>query len=729
MENTAVDCFDLEQVGRAIAAALQVAERQVRAAIELLEDGNTLPFIARYRKEATGGLDETALRAIEDALDKARELARRKTTILRTIAQQGQLTPELRQQIEQCQDKQALEDLYLPFKPKRRTRATLARERGLQPLADLLRHQRPLGQPRAAVLRPFVDPERDVPDAQAALQGACDIVAEQWSEDLETRRWLSAQAREFGRVHSQVKRGKKEDAAKFEMYFDHQEPVKRVPSHRVLAMKRGEAEGLLSVGVELDDDYAVRQLQQRLAHNRQFEFHPELLQTVADCYRRLLLPAIESATLQELKERADEEAIQVFVQNLRQLLLAPPAGPHVTLGIDPGYRTGCKLAVVDRTGKFLESRTIYPTPPRQDVAGATATLRDLIARHHVELIAIGNGTASRETDAVVSGLLKELSAEGGSRTPVKVLVSESGASIYSASELAAQEYPTLDVTVRGAISIAHRLQDPLAELVKIDPKSIGVGQYQHDVNQSLLRRGLEREVESCVNSVGVDVNMASSSLLAYVAGIGPKLADRIVAHRDAHGPFGSRQQLLQVPKLGPKVFEQAAGFLRVRGGDQPLDNSAVHPERYAVAEKMAVRLGVTTRELVGNASLAGQLHAHDFVDEHCGLPTILDILAELAKPGRDPRQAFQAVQFTEGVNDLEDVKVGMVLEGVITNVTRFGAFIDLGVHQDGLIHISELANHFVQTPSEVVSVGDVVRVKVLEVDLQRRRIAVSRKQA
>ena len=730
MGSPTLECFDLEQAVRSIAACAGVAEHQVRAAIELLEDGNTLPFIARYRKEATGGLDETALRMIEDLLAKEHELARRKATILRTIDQQELLTGELRRQIEQCQDKQVLEDLYLPFKPKRRTRAAMARERGLQRLADLLLQQRPLGRPRSDVLRPFVNPENDVPDEQAAIQGACDIVAEQWSEDVEIRRWLSEQASGFGRVRSQVKRGKKEDAAKFEMYFDHREPVKRVPSHRLLAMKRGEAEGLLRVNVELDDDYVLRKLKPRLASNRQFEFHQDLLATAEDCYRRLLMPATESATMQELKERADDEAIQVFLQNLRELLLASPAGPRVTMGIDPGFRTGCKVAVVDGTGKFVESRTIYPTPPRKDIAGARATLRDLIARHDVQLVAIGNGTASRETDAFVSGLLKELSQEKDAcQPPTKVMVSESGASIYSASESAAREYPDLDVTVRGAISIAHRLQDPLAELVKIDPKSIGVGQYQHDVNQPLLRRGLDREVQSCVNSVGVDVNMASSSLLAHVAGIGPKLAERIVEHRDGQGRFDSRQRLLDVPKLGRKVFEQAAGFLRICDGRQPLDNSAVHPESYHVVQKMAAKLGVATRQLVGNANLAAKLDARDFVDERCGLPTVEDILVELAKPGRDPRSEFKVAQFAEGVNDLEDLKAGMILEGVITNVTKFGAFVDLGVHQDGLIHISELANEYVETPSDVVSVGDVVRVKVLEVDLQRRRIAVSRKQA
>ncbi|MBP90858.1 MAG: RNA-binding transcriptional accessory protein [Planctomycetaceae bacterium] len=727
MESPTFQCFDLKHAVRSIATATGVAERQVRAAVELLEDGNTLPFIARYRKEATGGLDETVLRAIEDALAKTHELAKRKATILRTIDQQGELPTDLRERIERCEDKQELEDLYLPFKPKRRTRAATARERGLQPLADLLQQQRPLGRSRPEVLKRFVNPENDVPDEQAALQGACDIVAEQWSEDIETRRWLSEQASGFGRVHSQVKRGKKEEAAKFEMYFDHREPVKRVPSHRLLAMKRGEAEGLLRVGIELDDDYVLRKLRPRLAHNRQFEFHRELLDTVEDCYSRLLMPAVESATLQELKERADDEAIQVFAQNLRELLLAAPAGPQVTMGIDPGFRTGCKVAVVDGTGKFLESCTIFPTPPRNYIEGATAILRDLIARHNVVLVAIGNGTASRETDAFVSNLLKDMKDDGQLIT--KVMVSESGASIYSASELAAREYPNLDVTVRGAICIAHRLQDPLAELVKIDPKSIGVGQYQHDVNQTLLLRCLEREVQSCVNSIGVDLNMASSSLLAHVAGIGPKLAGRIVEHRDGQGQFDSRKRLLDVPKLGRKVFEQAAGFLRIRDGRQALDNSAVHPESYRVVEKMATKLGVATSQLVGNATLVAKLDAQEFVDEQCGLPTVQDILAELAKPGRDPRSEFKVARFAEGVNDLKDLSEGMILEGVITNVTKFGAFVDLGVHQDGLIHISELANEYVQNPSDVVSVGDVVRVKVLEIDLQRRRIAASRKQA
>jgi len=722
VDGSPFDCFDLEQTITRCATSLGVGAAQVRAAVKLLDEDNTIPFIARYRKEMTQGLDEQSLRGIEDALAKARELAQRKTTILKSIAEQGLLTAELRGQILACLDKRTLEDLYLPFKPKRRTRATIARERGLQPLADILLSQEACKQSRADILRPFVNSAKDVPDDAAALQGACDIVAEHWSEDVPTRAWLNEQAR-GGRLVAQVRRGKNDPASKFASYFDHAEPVARVPSHRLLAMMRGEAEGVLHIGVQLNDEVVLDKLKRKLVRNPSFEFQAELLRTVEDCYARLLLPATESAILQQLKEAADEEAVGVFARNLRDLLLAPPAGPRVTIGIDPGFRTGCKVAVVDGTGKFLDSATIYPTAPRCDVAGAGQTLQALIARHDVQLIAIGNGTASRETDAFVTDLLKR------SRSQVtKVMVSESGASIYSASAIAGREYPQLDVTVRGAISIAHRLQDPLAELVKLDPKSIGVGQYQHDVNQTLLRKALDREVESCVNSVGVDVNLASAPLLSAVAGIGPKLAERIVEHRDAHGRFASRKQLLNVPKLGRKAFEQAAGFLRIRDGDEPLDNSAVHPESYYVVEKMATRLQVSARELVGNAVLAGKLAAGEFVDERVGLPTVRDVLAELAKPGRDPRSEFRVAAFAEGVNELEDLAEGMTLEGVVTNVTRFGAFVDVGVHQDGLVHISELADRFVEDPSDVVAVGDVVRVKVLQVDRDRRRIALSRKQ-
>lgn len=723
MKERSFDCFDLDQTIRDIAAGLEVIQLQVEAAVRLLDEGNTIPFIARYRKEATRGLDEIVLRRIEDALAKARDLAQRKTTVLKTIHGLGQLTPELHGQIQSCSDRQLLEALYLPFKPERRTRASAARERGLQPLVDILIRQEKLNRSKSAVLKLYVNAAKGVADEDAALQGGCDILAEQWAQHAPLRKWLLEQASEYGLITSLVKRGKAAEASKFEMYYDHRELIKRVPSHRLLALKRGEAEGLLKVSLKLDDEFVLASIKPELVFNPQFEFYHDLQIAVEDCYQRLLLPAIESVVFEDLKSKADEEAIAVFASNLRELLLAAPAGPQVTMGLDPGFRTGCKLAVVDGTGKFLENTTIYPTPPRSDLENAAKTLLTLIARFGVKLIAIGNGTASREAEAFVAGVIK---THGLQITQVKV--SEAGASIYSASELAAREYPDLDLTVRGAISIAHRLQDPLAELVKIDPKSIGVGQYQHDVNQSLLRKSLDREVESCVNSVGVDVNLASAPLLSHVAGIGPKLAEKIVEYRDANGPFATREELANVPKLGRKAFEQAAGFLRIRNGKQPLDNSAVHPESYYIVRKMAARLSVSTKDLVGNGALAAQLQAAEFVDEKFGLPTMQDILAELAKPGRDPRSEFKVAHFAEGINDLKDLRVGMVLEGVITNVTKFGAFVDIGVHQDGLIHVSQLANTFIQDPSEVVAVGDVVRVKVLEVDIDRRRIAVSRKQ-
>ncbi len=713
---------DLESFVKSIAHLLTISEKQVQATIELLDAGNTIPFIARYRKEATQSLDEMALRAIEDALEKARDLAARKKTVLKTIDEQGLLTDILRKQIIACNDIQTLEAIYLPFKPKRRTRATIARERGLQPLADLLLSQKNIGHPKQEILKQYVNLELEVPDPATALQGALDIVAETWADHAATRTWLVKEAKLRGRVTSQVKRGKKEEANKFEMYHEFREPAAKIPSHRLLAMLRGETEGMLRIGIEVDKEQTVSQLKQQLVTNRQFEFYGELLNTVEDCCERLLMPATETTVLQELKEKADEEAITVFGKNLRELLLSPPAGPKVTIGIDPGFRTGCKVAVVDGTGKFLTNTTIYPTPPQNDLDGAGKVLLGLITKYRVELIAIGNGTASRETDAFVAGLIRQHELK-----ITKVLVSESGASIYSASELAAREYPDLDLTVRGAISIAHRLQDPLAELVKADPKSIGVGQYQHDVNQKLLRKRLDREVESCVTSVGVDLNMASASLLSHVTGIGPKLAENIVHYRDENGRFETRSQLLKVPKLGSKAFEQAAGFLRIRDGKQPLDNSAVHPESYAVVERMAKQLKTDTKSLVGNATLVHKLQPIDFVDGSFGLPTVNDILQELAKPGRDPRSEFRVVQFSESVHSMHDLKPGMVLEGAITNVTHFGAFIDIGVHQDALIHISQLADVYVKDPSEIVAVGDIVKVKVLEVDIDRKRIAVTRK--
>lgn len=698
--------------------------RQVIAAVELLNAGNTIPFIARYRKEATHSLNEIALRAIEDTLEKLNVLAARKNTILKTIQEQGVLTDELKRQIDDCTSLRDLEIIYLPFKPKRRTRATIARERDLQPLADLLFKQKTLSQARQKILQPYVNPRLEVPDTATALAGAMDIVVEHWAENPETRAWLADKAMKFGKVASKVKRGKKtaEGADKFEQYFEREESVSRIPSHRLMAMLRGSSEGILRVGLKLDESRELSELKRQLVHNRQFEFHRDLLDGAEDCFTRLLLPATESTVLQQLKEQADEDAISVFGKNLHELLMAAPAGPRVTIGIDPGFRTGCKVAVVDGTGQFLANATIYPTPPRSDTKAAGDALLKLISQHEVELIAIGNGTGSRETDAFVGDLIKENSLK-----ITKVMVSESGASIYSASDIAVKEFPDLDITVRGAISIARRLQDPLAELVKTDPKSIGVGQYQHDVNQTQLRKCLDRVVESCVNNVGVDLNMASAPLLSYVAGIGPKIAENMVDYRNANGRFTSRKQLVLVPKLGKKAFEQAAGFLRIRGADHPLDNSAVHPECYDLVGKMASTLNADLATVVGNASLSQKLNAEDFVGSQFGVPTIKDIIAELAKPGRDPRSQFRVVKFNDQVNKMEDLKENMVLEGVITNVTHFGAFVDIGVHQDALIHVSQLFTQFVSDPNEVVSVGDLVKVKILEIDVPRKRISATRK--
>lgn len=713
-----------------IATELDFIERNVQAVVDLLAAGNTIPFIARYRKEATGSLDEISLRAIEDSVERIQVLAARKKTILKSITEQGLLTDALQRRIDDCQDLRTLEAIYLPFKPKRKTRATAARERGLQPLADLLHAQQPLQRSKKQTLAAFVDPSKDVADEQAALAGASDILAEQWSEDVATRQWLFEQAMKFGRVVSSVKRGKKEaqGAEKFDQYFDRTESVARIPGHRILAMLRGDSEKILRVQLQLsdpDNDREPREraeLRRRLVTNRQFEFHDELCDAADDCFDRLLLSATESAVLTQLKDRADEEAIQVFGKNLHDVLMAPPAGPRVTIGIDPGFRTGCKVAVVDRTGQFLTNATIYPTPPKSDTQTASTTLLKLIRQHGVELIAIGNGTASRETDAFVAQLIKTESLD-----VTQVMVSESGASIYSASDLAIQEFPHLDVTVRGAISIARRLQDPLAELVKSDPKSIGVGQYQHDVNQTQLKKCLDRVVESCVNNVGVDLNMASGPLLSYVAGIGPKLAENIVAYRNANGRFTDRKQLTKVAKLGKKAFEQAAGFLRIRDGEHPLDNSAVHPESYVLVSRMAGQLDAPIGGLLGNAVLAQKLNPEDFVDATFGLPTVRDIVAELAKPGRDPRSEFRTVRFDDTVNSIDDLTPNMILEGVVTNVTHFGAFVDLGVHQDALIHISQLSDQYVSDPNEIISVGDVVQVKILEIDIARKRIAATRK--
>jgi uncharacterized protein len=717
---------DLAFLVNDVAEAARLPLAKVRGAVELLSGGATVPFIARYRKERTGGLDEVALRAVEDRLAYFQELSERKAAVLKSIEEQGKLDGDLKRKILATKDKKELEDLYLPFKPKRRTRAAAARERGLEPLAAYLRAQRSTGESPGEVLARYVNPSKDVPDAAAALQGALDILAEEWAENRELRQWLRAEL-QTGVLSSNVRREWKGKPSKFEMYYDFREPVAKVPSHRFLAIRRGEAEGVLKIGIEVEEESVLKRLAGKLLTSSTCPFHGDLLKTVADSYSRLLFPSIEAEALVDLKEAADEEAIAVFSTNLRDLLLAPPAGPRAVLGIDPGFRTGCKVAVVDATGKLLEHTVIYPTPPESRTAEAEKIILQLIEKHRVELIAIGNGTASRETDAFVAQTLKQLPSV---RAPVvKAVVNESGASIYSASELAAIEFPDLDLTVRGAISIGRRLQDPLAELVKIDPKSIGVGQYQHDVNQAKLRTALDREVESCVNRVGVDVNTASARLLAYVSGIGERLAEAIVKHRDEKGPFQGREGIRKVPRLSAKAFEQSAGFLRVRGSLEPLDNSAVHPESYYLVERISKAAGVPTRELIGNSERLRKLDPAQFADEKAGLPTIEDIFEELLKPGRDPRREFKAAAFAENIQEIADLKPGMVLEGVVTNVTRFGAFVDIGVHQDGLVHVSELAKKFVRDPAEVAAVGDVVRVKVLSVDPERKRIQLSKKQA
>ena len=716
-----MELFDAKAVAGKIASTNQYKASAVTSAINLLEEGNTIPFIARYRKEATQGLDEIALRVIEDELGRQKKLATRKKSILAAIEEQGALTDTLRKQIIDCDDSALLEDLYLPYKKKRRSKATIAIESGLQPLADLLLAQQRIGKSKQAILAPFVDPAKGVEDQAAALSGAGHIVCEKWAEDADLRRWLFAEIKS-GKITSKVKRGKKDAGQKFANYFDFSEPIKRMASHRFLAIKRGQDEGILKAALEVDDEYFLRQLKRRLVTNRDFEFFHELLSLVEATWKDHLFSAASKSVMAELKEKADEEAIVVFAKNMRELLLAPPAGKQVTIGLDPGFRSGCKVAVVDATGKFLENTVIYPTAPKNDIEGASKTLLTLIKKHGVQMIAIGNGTASRETDSFAKELIKK-----NKLSVTKVVVSESGASIYSASQVAIDEYPDLDITVRGAISIAHRLQDPLSELVKIDAKSIGVGQYQHDVNQAALQRSLDREVQSCVNSVGVELNTASSHLLTHVSGIGPKTAERIVEYRDQHGMFSRKKELLEVPKLGAKVFQQAAGFLRIAAGKDPLDNSAVHPESHDLVKKMAKSLGLEVKQLLGNESAIGQLKVPDFVDEKFGAPTVNDILSELRKPGRDPRSKFETVTFDDSVNSVSDLREGMRLQGQVTNVTNFGAFVDIGVHQDGLVHISQLADQYVADPSEIVSVGDIVNVRVVKIDENAKRIGLSMK--
>lgn len=695
---------------------------QVGSTVNLLEEGATVPFIARYRKEATGELDEVQIRQLQERLTYLQELEDRRQTILKSIEDQGKLDGDLKSKILACRQKTDLEDLYLPYKPKRRTKATMAKEQGLEPLAEQILTATSSEPELAELAIPFVDAEKDVADTDAALTGAGYILAERFADDAGARSIVRDETLQKGLFCSQPARGKEGTVSKYEMYYEFSEALKEIPSHRMLAMRRGEKEEVLRLHISAPEEQILASLRQLLGADG----HPHgewLRAVIEDAYQRLLAPSIEVELRLQAKKKADDEAIRVFAENLRNLLLAAPAGNRRVLGIDPGLRTGSKLAVVDDTGRFLEHVTIYPHTGGGRAEGAAKELLRLVKDHAIEMIAIGNGTAGREMDQFSRQALKD----AGLKCPV-VMVSEAGASVYSASDIARDEFPDLDLTVRGAISIARRLQDPLAELVKVDPKSIGVGQYQHDVSQSALKKALEEVVESCVNYVGVDLNTASWALLSYVSGISENVARGIVRVRDEQGAFKARKQLLQVPRFGPKAFEQAAGFLRIRGGEQPLDNTAVHPERYKLVETMAADTGVLLDQLISNPTLLDQIKLERYVSGDVGLPTLKDILLELKKPGRDPRETFTSTSFREDVMEVSDLKEGMSLNGVVTNVAAFGAFVDIGVHQDGLVHISQLADRYVKDPNQVVKVGQQVSVRVLSVDVQRKRIGLTMRQ-
>lgn len=711
-----------------IADELGVQTRQVQATVDLLDGGATVPFIARYRKEATGGLDDTQLRHLETRLSYLRELESRRQTVLDSIRDQGKLSPELEQALLAADSKTLLEDLYLPYKPKRRTKAQIAREAGLEPLAlELL--SAPDRVPEEEAAR-YLKPDQGIADVAAALEGARQILMERFAENPVTVTEVRERIWEEGVLVSRVAPGKEVEGAKFQDYFDYSEAIARIPSHRALALYRGRNEGILELSLWPAKDEAAghEHAQGAMAHQEGVaNLGRPADRWLSDCVRHAwkikLFPRIDLDLKQRLKELAEDESIRVFALNLKDLLLAAPAGPRVTMGLDPGLRTGVKVAVVDSTGKLLDTATIYPHVPRKEWDKSIAVLAALASKHQVDLIAIGNGTASRETDQLATDLIKRHPDLGLTR----VVVSEAGASVYSASELAAGEFPDLDVSLRGAVSIARRLQDPLAELVKIEPKAIGVGQYQHDVNPSHLAKSLDAVVEDCVNAVGVDVNTASRSLLQYVSGLSATVSQNVVEYRNQHGPYQSREDLRKVPRFGEKTFEQAAGFLRIRDGVNPLDASSVHPEAYPVVERMLRDTGRDIRELIGNTAFLRGVNAESYVDERFGLPTVTDILRELEKPGRDPRPAFKTAQFQDGVAEITDLQPGMRLEGVVTNVANFGAFVDIGVHQDGLVHISHLADSFVKDPRQIVKAGDVVKVRVLEVDVPRKRIALSMK--
>lgn len=716
-----------QAICRMIAQELNVRPEQVNAAVTLIDDGNTVPFIARYRKEVTGGLDDTQLRTLDSRLSYLREMDDRRQTILKSIQEQGKLTPELEQEIAQADSKTRLEDLYLPYKPKRRTKGQIAIEAGLEPLADQLWNH-PQTEPESEASK-YLDADKGIADTKAALDGARAIIMERIAEDANLLEKIRNHLNRNAELVSRVVEGKEQEGEKFKDYFNHNEPLSKVPSHRALAMLRGRNEGFLTLAMNADPEQEEGARQSYCETIIADHYGVTLSSAPADTWRKQVISwawrikvsmHMETELMGAMKERAEIEAIEVFATNLKDLLMTAPAGPRATLGLDPGLRTGSKIAVVDSTGKVLATETIYPHPPQKQYDKSAQIVEQLVRKYNVDLIAIGNGTASRETDSFVADVIKR-----GNLKVQKIIVSEAGASVYSASELAAKEFPNMDVSLRGAVSIARRLQDPLAELVKIDPKSIGVGQYQHDVSQSMLAKRLDAIVEDCVNAVGVDVNTASAALLTRVAGLSSTIAQNIVDFRDENGRFEARTTLKKVPRLGPKAFEQCAGFLRIMDGKNPLDASAVHPEAYPVVKAISEKNNKDIKALIGDSSFLKGLHAVDYTDDNFGVPTITDIIKELDKPGRDPRPEFKTATFAEGVNSVSDLEPGMILEGVVSNVANFGAFVDIGVHQDGLVHISALTDRYVSDPREVVKAGDIVKVKVMEVDVQRKRIGLS----
>lgn len=700
-----------------IAKELSIRSNQVANTAELIKGGATVPFIARYRKEYTDSLDETQIMKIRDRMEQLEAIDKRRDSIIQSIEEQGKLTDELKKQLDEAESLSELEDIYLPYRPKRKTRATIAKSRGLEPLAKILMSQSS-GDVIALASR-FVDEEKEVTSEEDALAGARDIIAEWVNEHKYARnrmRWLF---RKSAMIYSKVIKGKEEDGMNYKSWFDFSERIASAPSHRVLAMFRGEKEGFLRLSVEPGKDEAIESLEKMFLKSNN-ESAAQIKMAVEDSYKRLLQPSMETEMKAEARERADNKAIEVFVENIRQLLLSPPLGQKTVMAIDPGFRTGCKVVCLDRQGELLHNETIYPHPPQNEVKDAIKKVQNLADAYKIEAIAIGNGTAGRQTERFIKSVRFN-------RDVIAVMVNESGASVYSASKVAREEFPDYDVTVRGSVSIGRRLMDPLAELVKIDPKSIGVGQYQHDVNQAALAKSLEDTVMSCVNNVGVEVNTASKQLLSYVSGLGPSLAGKIIAYRTEHGPFSSRAEFMEVPGFGAKAFEQSAGFLRIRDAENPLDSSAVHPESYAVVARILKKYNTVVEELVQNVELRKKIDLNAFVSEQTGLPTLKDIMEELAKPGRDPRKKFDLFEFDSAVNSMEDLREGMVLPGIVTNITAFGAFVDIGVHQDGLVHVSQMADRYIKDPNDVVTLNQKVQVKVMDIDLDRKRIGLSMK--